>query len=72
MVVNPAKLWSAEMCAVTFKHDASCLLNKEVDLIFTEVEFVSIKGVKSLYLHIILAIKEYMFAISVSLGIDKL
>lgn len=58
VVVNPAKLMSAEMCALTFKNAASCLLNKVVDLIFTKAELVSTKGVMSLDQHRILAIKD--------------
>jgi len=57
VVVNPAQLQTAEMRALTSKNDAASLLNKVIDLIFTEEELVSTKGVKSLDQHKISAIK---------------
>ena len=72
VVVNSVKLQIAEMRALTSKNAAASLLNKVVDLIFTEEELVSTKGVKSLDQHKISAIKEYMYARSVSMGIGQL
>ena len=57
VVVNSVKLQIAEMRALASKNAASSLLNKVVDLIFTEEELVSTKGVKSLDQHKISAIK---------------
>ena len=57
VVVNSVKLQIAEMRALTSKNAAASLLNKVVDLIFTEEELVSTKGVKSLDQHKISAIK---------------
>ena len=57
VVVNSVKLQIAEMRALASKNAAASLLNKVVDLIFTEEELVSTKGVKSLDQHKISAIK---------------
>ena len=57
VVVNPAKLRTAEMRALTSKNAAASLLNKVIDLMFTEEELVSTKGVKSLDQHKLSAIK---------------
>ena len=57
VVVNSVKLQIAEMRALTSKNAAASLLNKVVDLLFTEEELVSTKGVKSLDQHKISAIK---------------
>lgn len=57
MLVNPARLRTAEMTALTSKKPAHYLLNKVLDMVFTKDELVEAKGVKSLNQHKLDAIK---------------
>lgn len=72
VLVNPARLRTAEMTALTSKKPAHYLLNKVLDMVFTKDELVEVKGVKSLNQHKLDAIKEFMIARSKSLDIETL
>lgn len=72
ILVNPSRLRQAESKALVAKSPAAYLLNKVLDLIFTEQELAASKGVRSLDAHKMEAVNEYIHAWTTKMNVENM